>query len=207
MSKTVILRLLDTYFRHRWLYLIPIGLMLIAGAIYIYNQQQLYMTSGVIFTEKSSLLSSLTAVDQQVFSWKTPAQDAAGQVSDLIRTDAFIRAVIGETDLEAEMSKGGTAAQDLIAKIRKDIFVSVAGNNQVQIYAIYNDPHIVYQLAQAAINTFILWNINLDRTDSVTAQVFFPEFDSRLSSGRRHNSKCTAELPGSASKAGKWRSS
>ncbi len=173
MSKTVILRLLDTYFRHRWLYLIPIGLMFIAGAIYIYNQQQLYMTSGVIFTEKSSLLSSLTAVDQQVFTWKTPAQDAAGQVSDLIRTDAFIRAVIGETDLEAEMSKGGTAAQDLITKIRKDIFVAVDGNNQVEIYAMYNDPQIVYQLAQAAINTFILWNINLDRTDSVTAQVFF----------------------------------
>jgi hypothetical protein len=173
MSKIVILRLLDTYFRHRWLYLIPIALMTIAAGIYLYNQQHLYMTSGVIFTEKSSLLSSLTAVDQQGFSWKTPAQETTGQISDLIKTDAFIRAVIKETDLEAEMSKGGSAAQDLIRVIRKDLLVFAVGNNEVQIFATYDDPRVAYQLARATINTFILWNINLDRTDSVTAEVFF----------------------------------
>jgi hypothetical protein len=173
MSKMVILRLLDTYFRHRWLYLIPIGLMAMAAGFYLYNQQHLYMTSGSIFTERSSLLTSLTAVNQPGFSWSTPAQDTAGQISDLIGTDAFIRAVIGETDLETEMSKGGSATEDLIARIRKDIIVSVAGNNQVQIFAIYDDPRIAYQLAQATINTFILWNINLDRTDSSSAETFF----------------------------------
>lgn len=175
MARTVILRLLDTYFRHPWLYLIPIGLMAIAGGIYLYNQQHLYMTSGVIFTEPSSLLSSLTSVEKERFSWQSPAQDTTNQILDLIRTDAFIRAVIGETDLEVEMSKGGTAAEDLIAKIRKNILVWTAGNNQVQISAVYDDPRIVYQLTQATINTFILWNINLDRTDSVTAEVFFQD--------------------------------
>ena len=57
MSKIVILRLLDTYFRHRWLYLIPIGLMAVAAGFHIYNQQHLYMTSAIIFAEKFSLLS------------------------------------------------------------------------------------------------------------------------------------------------------
>ncbi len=175
MAKTITLRLLDTYFRHRWLYLLPIVLMVIAAGIYIYQQQHLYMTSGIIFTEKSSLLSSLTAVDQQGYSWITPAQETAGQISDLIKTDAFIRAVIRETDLEAQMSRGGTAVQDLIREIRGDIFVSAAGNNQVQIFATSDNPRTAYQLAQAAINTFILWNINLDRTDSVTAEVFFQD--------------------------------
>jgi hypothetical protein len=175
MSKIVILRLLDTFFRHRWLYLIPIGLMAIAAGIYVYQQQSLYMASGVIFTERTSLLSSLTAVDQEGFSWKTPAQDTAGQISDLTKTDAFIRAVIGETDLEAEMSRGGSAADDLISSVRPNIFAWVAGNNQVQVTAVYDDPRIAYQLAQSTINTFILWNINLDRTDSVTAEVFFQD--------------------------------
>lgn len=175
MSKIVVLRLIDTYFRHRWLYLIPIGLMTIAAAVYLFNQQHLYMTSGVIFTERSSLLSSLTAVDPQGFSWQTPAQDAAGQISDLIKTDAFIRAVIGETDLEAEMNTGGSAAEDLISEIRPKIFAWAAGNNQVQVSAVYDDPRIAYQLAQSTINTFILWNINLDRTDSATAEAFFQD--------------------------------
>ena len=175
MSKIVVLRLIDTYFRHRWLYLIPIGLMVIAATIYLFNQQHLYMASGIIFTEKSSLLSSLTAVDPQGFSWQTPAQDVAGQISDLTRTDAFIRAVIGETDLETEMNHGGSASEDLISEIRPKIFAWAAGNNQVQVSAIYDDPRIAYQLAQSTINTFILWNINLDRTDSATAEAFFQD--------------------------------
>ena len=175
MSKIVILRLFDTFFRHRWLYLIPIGLMAVAAGIYIYQQQNLYMASGVIFAEKTSLLSSLTAVDQEGFSWKTPAQDTAGQISDLTKTDAFIRAVIAETDLEAEMSRGGSAAEDVISEVRPKIFAWVIGNNQVQVTAVYDDPRIAYQLAQSTINTFILWNINLDRTDSATAEVFFQD--------------------------------
>ena len=175
MSKIVILRLLDTYFRHRWLYLIPIGLMAVAAGFHIYNQQHLYMTGGIIFAEKSSLLSSLTAVDPEGFSWRTPAQETTGQISDLIRTDAFIRAVIKETDLEAEMGKGSSTVDDLIREIRRSIFIYAVGNNGVQIYATYGDPRIAYQLAQATINTFILWNINLDRTDSGTAEVFFQD--------------------------------
>jgi hypothetical protein len=114
-------------------------------------------------------------VDQEGFSWKTPAQDTAGQISDLTRTDAFIRAVIGETDLEAEMNRGGSAAEDLISEVRPKIFAWVVGNNQVQVTAVYDDPRIAYQLAQSTINTFILWNINLDRTDSATAEVFFQD--------------------------------
>lgn len=175
MSRIVILRLIDTYFRHRWLYLIPIVLMIIAAGIYIYDQQSLYMTSGVIFTERTSLLSSLTAVDQEGFSWKTPAQDTASEIYDLTRTDAFIRAVIAETDLEAEMSRGGSAAEDLISEVRPTIFAWVVGNNQVQVSVIHHDPRIAYQLAQSTINTFILWNINLDRTDTATAEVFFQD--------------------------------
>ena len=74
--------------------------------------------------------------------------------SDLIRTDAFIRAVIGETDLEAEMNSGGSAAEDLISEIRPKIFAWAAGNNHVQVSSIDDDPHIAYQLAQSTINFY-----------------------------------------------------
>jgi capsular polysaccharide biosynthesis protein len=174
MSRIVILRLLDTYFRHRWLYLIPIGVMVIAAAVYILNQN-LYISSGVIFTDRDSLLSSLTSLNQEAVSWNTPAQDTANQVSQLITTDAFIRAVISNTDLETEMSKGTSTARDTISDVRSQLWVSVTGNNQVQIGAAHTDPHIAYQLAQSTINTFILWNINLNHTDSATATGFFQD--------------------------------
>jgi hypothetical protein len=147
--------------------------MTIAAGIYVFQQRHLYMTSGVIFTERSSLLTSLTSVEKDAFSWNTPAQDTASQIAELIQTDAFIRAVIGETDLETQMNQGDSAAEALISRIRPKIFVSVPGSNQVRIYAVSDDPRIAYQLAKATINTFILWNINLDRTDSATAEIFF----------------------------------
>jgi capsular polysaccharide biosynthesis protein len=174
MSRIVTLRLLDTYFRHRWLYLIPIGLMAIAGAVYLLNQH-LYISTGVIFTDKNSLLSSLTSVNQEAASWNTPAQDSANQISQLITTDAFIRAVISETDLETEMSKGTSTVRKTISDVRSHMWVSVTGNNQVQIGAAHTDPRIAYQLAQATISTFILWNVNLNHTDSTTAAGFFQD--------------------------------
>lgn len=175
MGRIIILRFLDSYFRHRWLYPLPILVMTIFGLVYFLNQERIYISSGLIFTEQNSLLSSLTSVQSEGFSWNTPAQDATYQISDLIRTNAFIRAVIGETDLEAEMSKGPGAVDATISEVRKRIWASVAGSNQVQISAAYPNPRIAYQLAQATIKTFIQWKINLDRTDSVTAGDFFQE--------------------------------
>jgi uncharacterized protein involved in exopolysaccharide biosynthesis len=175
MIKTTILRLLDTYFRHRWLYLIPIGLMTVGAAIYLFGHQRLYISSGMIFTERDPLLSSLTSVNQSTASWNTPAQDTANELSELIQTDAYIRAVIRGTDLEAEMSKGNSVVEQTISKVRSRMWIWVAGTNQVQISAAHPDPRIAYQLAQSAINVFVLWNINLNRTDSSTAQIFFQD--------------------------------
>jgi hypothetical protein len=57
--------------------------------------------------------------------------------------------------------------------VRKRIWASAVGTNQVQINGANPDPQVAHQLAQATIDTFIQWKINLDRTDSVTAGDFF----------------------------------
>lgn len=175
MGRTILLRLLDSYFRHRWLYLIPILVLTVFGAVYVLTQERYFISSGVIFTEQTSLLSSLTAVENEGFSWNTPAQDVTNEITDLIKTDAFIRAVIGETDLELKMSQGDEIVKDTITEVRKRIWVVPAGSNQVQINGANQDPVIAYQLAQSTINTFIQWNINLDRSDSTAAVNFFQE--------------------------------
>lgn len=175
MGKMIFLRLLYTYFRHRWLYLLPIVFLTIAGCYYLVTAKRYYIASGVVYTEQTTMLASLTAVANEGFSWNTPAQNIANQFSDLTRTDAFIRAVIKETDLEAEMDKGETAVETTISEVRKRIWVITAGTNQVQINASNVDPQIAYQLAKSSITTFIQWKMNKDRVDSVTAVKFFTE--------------------------------
>jgi hypothetical protein len=149
--------------------------MAIFGAIYFFVRERTYISSGVLFTEQSTLLSSLTAIQNEGYSWNTPAQDTTNQISDLIKTDAFVRAVIGETDLEAEMSKGDAVVADTISEVRKRIWATVAGTNQVEVSAAHPDPRVAFQLAQATIDTFIQWKINLDRIDSATAGDFFQD--------------------------------
>ncbi len=157
------------------LYLVPIVVLTMAACIYFVTLKRLYISSGVIFTEQSTMLAALTSVQDEGYSWNTPAQDTVNEFSDLIRTDAFLRAVIQETDLEAEMDKGEGAAREAIDEVRKRIWVTTAGKNQVQVYASNIDPRIAYQLAHATISTFIQWKINLDRIDSITAGKFFQD--------------------------------
>jgi capsular polysaccharide biosynthesis protein len=175
MRRIIILRLLESYFLHRWFYLLPIFVMIISGTVYFLTQERNYISSGVIYTEQKSMLASLTSVQSDGFSWNTPAQNTTYAISDLLRTDAFIRAVIQGTDLEAEMSKGDSVVRETIDEVRKSIWVSVAGINQVKISGMNPDPYIAYQLAQSTINTFIQWKINSDQTDRVVAVKFFRE--------------------------------
>lgn len=175
MQKTIFLRLLYTYLRHRWLYMLPIVLLTAAGCYYLVTAKRYYISSGVVFTEQTTMLASLTSVADEGFSWNTPAQDIANQFTDLVRTDAFLRAVIKETDLEAEMDKGERVVEETITELRKRIWVSIGGTNQVQINASNTDPRTAYQIAQATINIFVQWKMNKDRIDSQTAVKFFQE--------------------------------
>lgn len=175
MAKIFIIRLLDSYFRHRWLYLLPIIILTIAAGVYFATFKRLYISSGVIYAEQSTMLAALTSVQDEGFSWNTPAQDIANQFNDLFLTDAFLRAVIQETNLEVGMSKGEMDTKETIKEVRNRVWVTIAGNNQLQVNAANEDPLTAYQIAQGTINTFMQWKINLGRIDSTTAEDFLQE--------------------------------
>jgi uncharacterized protein involved in exopolysaccharide biosynthesis len=71
MGRIIFLRLLDGYFRHRWLYLLPVVLMTVFAGVYFLTRERVYISSGVLFTEQNPLLSSLTAVQNEGISWYT----------------------------------------------------------------------------------------------------------------------------------------
>ena len=60
MIRLVILRILESYFRHRFLYLIPIVIMAGVGALAFLTADSSYISLGVIYVRKESLLTSLT---------------------------------------------------------------------------------------------------------------------------------------------------
>jgi hypothetical protein len=166
---------LESYFRHRILYLLPIGLLAVAGFVRILTAERNYIAWGIIYVQKDSFLGNLTDVRDVPFTFRTPAQETASQIMDLVQTNAFIRSVIQDTDLEAEMSLGESVVNDVMAEVRTAIWTQTIGDNQVAIFSAHSDPELAFDLSNAVINRYIQWQINLDKVQSGAAEAFMDE--------------------------------
>lgn len=175
MIRLVLLRILESYFRHRWLYLLPPIIMVIAGVGYLVFQEPTYVAKGVLFVQQESFIAQLTSVRDVGFTWNTPAQDVATEFTDLMNTDAFARAIIQKTNLESDMSSGPEKVQEVLDEVRNDVWAVPQGQNQVLFSASYTDPEITSQLVSASINNYIDWKTNSQRVESQTALTFFQD--------------------------------
>ena len=169
----IILRLLESYFRHRWLYLLPIVLMTAIGVLYVINAKPVYRTAGVVYVQQRSLLSSINAVTPDSFLWVTPAQAKSAELTDLLNTDAFIRAVIQGTDLESRMDKGPDMVEETIDEVRNSVWTEPAGDNQLVVASAHENNVIAHQLVSSVIENHIQWQIAFNRDESESAQEFF----------------------------------
>lgn len=169
----VILRVLESYFRHRFLYLLPIVVMSIFAVIYFLTAKPVYVAGGVVYVQQESLLSTLNAVTPENFIWVTPAELKSQELTDLLNTNAFVRAVIQGTDLEAEMTKGPDAVDETIYQVRQAISVQPAGDNQLFVMVEHENSAVAYQLVNSVIENHIQWQIAFKRNESESAQTFF----------------------------------
>ncbi|MCA9932485.1 MAG: hypothetical protein KC415_01075 [Anaerolineales bacterium] len=188
MIRLVILRILESYFRHRFLYLIPIVIMAGVGALAFLTADSSYISLGVIYVRKESLLTSLTNLQDGGFGWVTPAKATVTEFEELLKTDAFRRSVIMQTDLEPQMSGGAIAVGETIGEVRDAVWVQTLGDNLVMVGAAHGEPVIAQQLVAATMESFIQWKINADREESVSAEAFFNSvitvYDSDLETAR-----------------------
>jgi capsular polysaccharide biosynthesis protein len=175
MIRLVLLRVLESYFRHRWFYLLPTVLMIaVAGAAFVTRTDE-YIASSTFYVQKGSFLSSLTSIREAGFSWVTPAQTAVNELRQLEGTTAFIRAVVQQTSLEENMLNGSQAIDGTLNAARDDVWFTVMGDNLVMVLAINEDPEVARELVDATINSYIQWQINADREESVSTQIFFAD--------------------------------
>jgi len=149
--------------------------MIIAGGLYFYLSKPKYVSSGTIYVQKTSLLSSLNPIGSDPYGWNSPTQITVNELNELIQTDAFVRAVIQKTDLESQMSEGAEVRGRIMTRLRQSIQVQTGGNNLIDITASDENPQIAQQLANATMNTYTEWKLNGDRQDSAAAQSFFEQ--------------------------------
>jgi len=119
-------------------------------------------------------LASLNSIGANNSSfWTTPAQVTGLEINELLQTDSFIRAVIQQTNLEQNMGAGQAAVTTLIMNVRKDVWVTPLGDNQLQINGSYGDPMTASQFVNGVIEGYVQWKINGSQAQSEAAQGFF----------------------------------
>jgi uncharacterized protein involved in exopolysaccharide biosynthesis len=174
MIRLFLFRLLESYFRHRWLYLIPVILLLVSGIAFVALSKPRYRAHGILYIQKNSYLSQLTAVRSNDGSWwASPSQITSSELGSLLQTDAFVRAIIRNTPLEEKMDEGQQKVAETIEEVRKSVWVHPMGDNQVFIGATYEDAQVSVSLVSAIIENFLFWKANAERTDSEVARTFF----------------------------------
>lgn len=175
MVRLIVLRLCESYFRHRWLYWLPCLFMAGAAYVYVINLPATYVTHGTLYVQDKTLLSSLTALQSDGYTWITPAQATVSELSELLSSKAFIRAIVASTDLEVTLTKGPDTVESTLEEARSALWVQALGDNLVMISAAHEMPRVTHQLVSATIEAYLQWQTNLMRNDSVAAQKFFAD--------------------------------
>ena len=175
MLRLFILRLVETYLRHRFLWLLPIGLMVAYAGYNFIATKPPYISLTAVYINKETLLADINALNQGGLAWVTPAQAAVDQIKELFQTDAFIRSVIQHTSLEDEIKADPEATKTIINATRSSIWVTTLGNNTIVIGASALTPILAQQLANGAIEVFIQWKINTGQQATTAALSFYKD--------------------------------
>ncbi|MBX0328821.1 lipopolysaccharide biosynthesis protein [Oscillochloris sp. ZM17-4] len=173
MVRIVLLRLLESYFRHRWLYVLPIVIAVGAGAVFVSSTPPEYSASGRLYVSQQNLLADLTSSNTGGSWWVSAAQSTVTEINELLGTQAFIRTVIQKTDLEQGMSGGPDAVDETISYARSILSLQAAGDKLVDISATGDDPTIVYQIVVSTMDAYVQWKINNGYQESIAARTFF----------------------------------
>lgn len=176
MNRAYLARLVESYFRHRWLNLVPL-LLMVAGAIVwlFFITKPEYTSQGTVYVQGGTLLSSLASDTSTQSGWASPAQATSDDLNSLLQSDSFVRAVIAESDLEPAMNGGPRMANETLKEVRKSVWTHTLGQNMVQVGAAHESPVIAQQLSNAAIQNYIRWRVNTGSNEGATAQGYFEQ--------------------------------
>lgn len=167
MSSYVILRLAETFFRRWWLFTVPVVLLTGLGLHVARASGATYESTGTLYMERETFLSTLTSVRGEDIGWATPASYYDGQFNSLLGTETFISSVMSRADLRLPRHGSGQA---LVRAIRESISTRTSGNNLLHITAVGKTPEEAHTLAEAVVESFVQWQIDAELTASAAAQ-------------------------------------
>src|SRR5438105_6481990 len=151
------LKLLDTFFRHKLLLLLPPFLItLIVAPITIVTAPVYYETWTGVWVDKPTYLPSANDWNQ----WLSPAQNQAGSLNELLHTQSFVTDVAKRTSL-APLVTSAAGIDRLQALMSDGLTVYPSGTHLLMLRFRASSPQIAFQVLNGIVDSF---------RDSVTNQ-------------------------------------
>ncbi|MEP4651658.1 MAG: hypothetical protein ABJ314_15840 [Ilumatobacter sp.] len=152
MSRIALIRLLETFFRRPWLYLIPLVLAIGLAAFTVTGSEDEFKSGGVVSVNSDTLLSNLSDVTIEApFTFETPASVTSRRINDLLGSTGFVLTVAEAAGLVGALESGVMTLDD----VRTTVSAAPVGDALVSITATTSDPEASFRLANATIDSFI----------------------------------------------------
>ena len=167
MTFSIVVRLLETFFRRWYFYLVPFVAIVGLGLSNVSSTPTEFSSAGVITTSNASLLSELTEVGTRTpFTFETAASLTSRKISSLLGTDDFARRVAVGAGAGAALDSGAIT----LNSIRFSITTYPAGDELLTVKATTISAELSQRLAQSTIDTYIDEVIDVELTQAKTAE-------------------------------------
>lgn len=169
-SSGVLARLLESFFRHPVVCLLPLVIFSALGVMAVLGPDRSYESSGVANVSAQTLLSDLTELrGGEAFGFETPATVISRRINELLGTDEFATTVIAGAGLEPALLDASLTLDD----VRASVAVSPAGSSLVRVSATSDVPEHALRLAESTFEAFVEWTVEGDVSESAAAEEFF----------------------------------
>ena len=105
LTQRMLLRLLETFFRHPILHLLPLVIFVALGMFTAFSAEKTFRSVGVLNATSGTLLSEITD-NNPAFGLETTASNTSSQIDQLLGTSAFLGDVIERAGMTTAVSNG-----------------------------------------------------------------------------------------------------
>jgi uncharacterized protein involved in exopolysaccharide biosynthesis len=165
------LRLLESFFRRWYLYLVPLVLLCIVGVLNVAGTKKLYQSLGTFNVESSTVLSTLSGTGDPSTGYDTPATATSKRIGALLQTEQFIK----DISVKAHLDGAVAAGQITLGEIRTSIAAWPNGSSLVNVSGTNVNPAVAQALAGATIDAFVQGIIDSQASQSDAAVAFFSQ--------------------------------
>jgi uncharacterized protein involved in exopolysaccharide biosynthesis len=169
VSRSLMLRLLESFFRRWWLYLVPVVVLAVVGFMSVAGTKKKFESSGTFNVESSTVLSTLSGGNNQTSAFETPSETTSKRINATLQTDQFIKDIATRAGIAGALTNGTITPN----WIRSSLTSATNGSNLVKVIAVNEDPAVAQRLASATIDAFIQTIIDSASSQSTAAVSFF----------------------------------